>query len=121
MKIRKVLEISAVAIVGLMASACVADLGKSTADRMLNDTSSSTSTATTGTNSVGRATSIASSSASTADTDKFTTIEDANNGNITVICDNTTGVEYIAFTSPVNGAIAVTPRLNRDRTLVIKK
>lgn|GEM_PF-3194717 len=59
MKIRKVLEISAVAIVGLMASACVADLGKSTADRMLNDTSSSTSTATTGTNSVGRATSKA--------------------------------------------------------------
>lgn len=111
---KKMKVLCTAAVITLIMTACATDTGS-------NDTSSSTSTAATGTNPAGRATSIASSSASEADTDKFTTVEEANNGYLTVICDNTTGVEYIVFTSPINGAIAVTPRLNRDGKLVIKK
>lgn len=107
------------AVITLIMTACAADTGS-------NDTSSSTSTAATGTNSIDYTESEINGSKvkgskNAAGTDSFTTIEEAYDGHLTVICDNTTGVEYIAFTSPVNGAIAVTPRLNRDRTLVIKK
>ena len=107
------------AVITLIMTACAADTGS-------NDTSSSTSTAATGTNSIDYTESEINGSKvkgskNAAGTDAFTTIEEAYDGHLTVICDNTTGVEYIAI-SPVWGrGMAFTPRLNRDGTLVIKK
>jgi hypothetical protein len=94
------------AIITLIMTACAADTGS-------NDTSSSTSTAAIGTNSSG--------SKNAAGTDAFTTIEEAYDGHLTVICDNTTGVEYISISPVLGRGMAFTPRLNRDGTLVIKK